>query len=213
MGTRSNTLARLLTVALAAAPLLASSGDGAQDRYADRAHTPTELSDARRLPSRTVERPFRFAITVRAVDRPYDALLTKFDRGHWLRVEAWSDDAFLWDEDAFEDPAPYLFARRGTAVAERLAGAKPYERLMVEGAVRQVFAGEPWIEIWSVRSAEPSITEATVFHAARAISLRRKGQDELARSEMDSALAAPMPERQREALEALRAEWGETVVR
>lgn len=158
---------------------------------------PVELSELRRLPSRSLEIPFRATLVVQGVDRPWDPLLTRFNGTTWLRVEAWSDDAALWERGPFEDPAPYLFARRGTAAARALLAASPFDRIEVEGTVRQVFAGEPWIEIWAVHRKGVALTEASVFHAARAERLERDGNLDLARSEIERALAAPMPKHHR----------------
>ncbi|QDU83492.1 hypothetical protein Pla163_05910 [Planctomycetes bacterium Pla163] len=197
-------------IALVAAPLLCLAQPASQPAAQPTArHAPTsfdgpvELSQLRRLPSRALEIPFRATVVVQAVDRAWDPLLTRFDGATWLRLEAWSDDAALWERASFENPAPYLFARRGTGAAQALLAASPYDRIEVEGAVRQVFAGEPWIEIWAVHRKGVALTEATVFHAARAERLEREGNLELARSEIERALAAPMPEHHRAPLLAI----------
>jgi hypothetical protein len=171
---------------------------------------PVELSELRQLPSRSLEIPFRATVVVQGVDRAWDPLLTRFDGATWLRLEAWSDDAALWERAPFGDPAPYLFARRGTEAARALLAASPYDRIEVEGAVRQVFAGEPWIEIWAVHRKGVALTEATVFHAARAERLEREGSLDLARSEIERALAAPMPEHHRAPLLAIAERLGVT---
>jgi hypothetical protein len=88
-----------------------------------------------------------------------------------------------------------------------LAERRPYERLLVTGLVRQVYAGRPWIEVLDVRLASESLTEPTIFHAARAIELFEQGRADLGESEMERALAAPMPARQRLELERVRASF------
>ena len=162
-----------------------------------------ELSDLRALPSRALGVPFRVHATVRAVGGAWEPYFTRFDPNAWRRVELWSDDAHLWRRADFEDPLPHAFVRAGSALDRRLASCAPYDRVVVEGVVREVCAGEPWIELWSVRPAAPGPTEAAVFHAVRALELDAKGLGPLARSELEKALAAPLPAHQREALEVL----------
>jgi len=164
-----------------------------------------QLSDLRHLPSRALGVPFRVHAVVCEIGGPWEPYFTRFDRATWRRVALWSDDAPLWERDAFDDPLSFAFVRVGGALDDRLATAKPYDRVVVEGVVREVFAGEPWVELWSVRPAEPGLTEAGVFHAVRALEAQAKGLGPLARSELDKALAAPLPEHQRAALEVLAA--------
>lgn len=166
-----------------------------------------ELSDALRAPSRTVDVPFEINVVVRAVDRPFEPYLTRFDPTEWACLEVWSDDLFLWRSEHFARSSPCLFVRRDSPIAPMLAERRPYERLLVTGLVRQVYAGRPWIEVLDVRLASESLTEPTIFHAARAIELLEQGRADLGESEMERALAAPMPARQRLELERVRASF------
>ena len=163
-----------------------------------------ELSDALREPSRSVHVPFEFTVVVREVDRTFEPYLTLFDPHTWMCVEAWSDDMFLWRRDHFARSSPCLFVRRDSPAARALLERRPYERVAVTGLVRQVFAGRPWIEVWDARVATEHLTEPTIFHAARAIELFEQGRADLAESEMERALAAPLPLRQRTELERVR---------
>lgn len=163
-----------------------------------------ELSHALREPSRTVHVPFEFTVVVRAVDRPFEPYLTLFDPTEWMCIEAWSDDLFLWRPDHYARSSPCLFVRRSSPFALTIAERKPYDRVVVTGLVRQVFAGRPWIEVWDVRPANEGLTEPTIFHAARAIELFEQGRADLGESEMERALAAPLPARQRTELERVR---------
>lgn len=162
-----------------------------------------QLADLRELPSRALGVPFRVHAVVATVGAAWEPYFTRFDPASWQRVELWSDDAFLWEREAFDDPLPNAFVRASSAAASRLADLAPYDRVVIEGVVREVYAGEPWIELWSMRRAEPGLTEAAVFHAVRALELEAKGLGPLARSERDKALAAPLPAHQRAALESL----------
>lgn len=166
-----------------------------------------QLADLRRLPSRALGQPFRVHAVVCEIGGAWEPYFTRFDRATWRRVALWSDDARLWERAAFDDPLAFAFVRKGSALDERLSTYSAYDRVVVEGVVREVFAGEPWVELWSVRSAEPGLTEAGVFHAVRALEAQAKGLGPLARSELDKALAAPLPEHQRAALEELAASF------
>jgi hypothetical protein len=206
-------------VALAAAGVVAqrlAPGPGEPDRTsgpwarsARAAVEPSarELSSLRRAPSHAVELPFRVTVTVHRVGAEWNAYLTRFVPESHLRLEVWSDDQFPWRSQDFAASAPYVFVPRGTPLEPTAAALAPYDRVVVEGFVRQVFAGEPWIELSAIEPADVSLTEATVFHAARAIDLASRGLEDLACNELDHALAAPMPQRHRDELERLRADY------
>jgi len=193
-----------------ARPAVAANRPNRTDRSVE-GPSARELSGLRRAPSHAVDRPFRVTVTVHRVGAEWNAYFTRFVPHSHLRLEVWSDDQFPWRSQDFAAPAPYVFVPRGTPLEAAAAALAPYDRVVVEGVVRQVFAGEPWIELSAIEPADVSLTEATVFHAARAIALAGRGLQGLACSELDHALAAPMPQRHRDELVRLRASYAAPV--
>ena len=68
---------------------------------------------------------------------------SRFDPFEWRSFEAWADDAWLWEKEAYESPARHLFVRHGRVQESTLMGAQPFQRFRVTGIVRQVFLGQP----------------------------------------------------------------------
>ena len=133
----------------------------------------------------------------------FNPYLTRFGPGEFLCFQAWSDERFLWDRAAFEDPAPYVFARRGTPAADLLAAARPYQRFRVRAVPREVFLGEPWIEVLDADRMHESVSEGTILHAARGLELLAEGNADLARGQLQRAKAGFLPEHARAELERL----------
>jgi hypothetical protein len=162
-----------------------------------------DLEALRACPSRFVGR--RVVLRVQrgeAGNEPQPALETGFDPQVWQRFACWSSEQRPWRAQDFADPAPYLFARRGSAAELLLSSAGPHRAFELVGQVRAVRLGEPWIAVEAARPLPESIGAGAVLHASRGFELLAIGQRRLALAELERALAAPLPERPRAELEA-----------
>jgi hypothetical protein len=130
-------------------------------------------------------------------------LETGFDPQLWQRFPCWSNEQRPWRAADFADPAPFLFARRGSAAQLLLSSTGPHRAFELIGQVRAVRLGEPWIAVEAARPLPESIGAGAVLHASRGFELLGIGQRRLALAELERALAAPLPERPRAELEAV----------
>ncbi|MBK7876078.1 MAG: hypothetical protein IPJ77_10040 [Planctomycetes bacterium] len=170
-------------------------------RPAVEARTWNELrADATRLLGRRV----RFVVQLHAKVERWNTYLSRFGPRDFAAYQFWADEQFPWRVEDFEAPIVRLFARRETDAEEELARAPRYARFEVEGTLREVFLGEPWVEVETVRALPERLTEGTVIHGGRALSLVETGMWKLAESEVDIALQANLPRHAREELERLR---------
>lgn len=174
----------------------------AMEATAPRMPDEVTLADLRRSPSGFTDRSVRCPIQLAAVDAPFDPWLSRFDPARELCIQAWGDDQPIWHQEEFADPAERLFVRRDSAVGKKLAAARPHDRFLATLRVTEVWFGEPWIEVESVVSLSPTLGEGTILHASRAHTLWNAGQRELATSELERALASPLPINVHLALEA-----------
>jgi hypothetical protein len=133
----------------------------------------------------------------------FNPYLTRFGPGAFLRFAAWGDERFLWERAAFDDPAPYVFARRGTPAADALAAGRVYDRFEVRAVEREVFLGEPWIEVLAAQRLTEQVSEGALLHAVRGLDLLREGNAELARGQLERAQAGFLPEHARAELDRL----------
>lgn len=138
-----------------------------------------------------------------AASAAHPALETGFDPAVWQRFPCWSSAQRPWRADHFADPAPYLFARRGSTAALLLESGGLHRAFELVGTVRAVRLGEPWIAVESARPLPESIGAGAVLHASRGFELLAAGQRRLALAELERALAAPLPEQPKAELERL----------
>lgn len=157
-------------------------------------------SDASRLLGRRVKLVAQFQGPVER----WNAYLSRFGPETHVALQFWSDEQFLWRVDEYEWPQVRLFVPRGGAVDEVFAHAATYERFEIEGTLRELFLSEPWIEVEFARRLPEQVSEGTVIHAGRALSLMDAGVWKLADAQLEQSLQALLPAHARAELERLR---------
>ena len=162
-----------------------------------------ELSELRAEPASYVGQPLRFRVQIDSERERWNPWLTRFGTQSFRSWSGWSDDRMPWVREVWSDPSTHLYVRRESAAARTLGGARRLERYEVEAVVREVFLGEPWIEITSARRLPHMIGEGTVLHASRALALMEQGSWERARYELERARTSLLPEHAFEALDSL----------
>lgn len=135
----------------------------------------------------------------------WNPYVSRFGPRDWSCLRAWADEDFLWNLEAYEDPAPRLFVRRDEGPDRALRLARRHERYALEGIVREVFLDEPWIEVTAARRLPTWVGEGTLLHAARALELTEEGRYSLAAGELERALAGRLPEHVKAELLRLKA--------
>lgn len=170
------------------------------------APAPVALGELRAHPSRHLGERVRFVLQFQACAQDWSPCLSRFGPEEWIAAQGWPDEAFVWEERVFADPAARLFARRGTPLARRLLATRPYERVALVGVVREVFGDEPWVELESLEPLVEEVGEGTVVAVGRALELLDAGQFELARSQLERAQSAPLPAHARAEIERLLGE-------
>lgn len=157
-------------------------------------------ADATRLLGRRV----RFAVQFHGRVERWNSYLSRFGPRDYSAFQFWTDEQLPWRTEDFEAPVVRLFARHDTGAEAALQRATRYARFEIEGTLRELFLGEPWIEAECVRPLPEGLTEGSVIHGGRALTLMDDGMWKLAESELDIALQARVPARSREELERLR---------
>ncbi len=170
------------------------SGGEAVDPYAPaREATPTTLGDLRKDPAAWLGMRVRFTVQFHSRLEDWNPLLTRFGSTDWVAFSAWADEDFTWEAFVFDNPMERLFARRGGAADELLGDALSYERFEVVAIVREVFLGDPWIEVESLQPLFELVNEGTILHVGRAYGFAREEQWDLAIDQFERAKSAPIP--------------------
>ena len=164
-----------------------------------------EMDELLARPTTFVGQVRRLPATFARWSEGWNPFLTRFGPDDYRAFETWSDAQFLWEGDSARKPALRLFVRRASAMEWALEEVEPHTRFEFTVAVREVFAGEPWCEVLTVRPLPEALNEGALVHAERAYKAMELRQWRRAEAELERALAAPLPQKVRAELERLRA--------
>ncbi|MEM9800238.1 MAG: hypothetical protein AAGA20_07930 [Planctomycetota bacterium] len=140
----------------------------------------------------------------------WNPFLTRFDAEAYRCVEAWDDQQLLWLEEEYDAPRLRFFARRGTVTDAIFGGARPHGRYQVDLVVREMHAGQAWVEVTSARWTEEQTPEGTILHVIRALDMIEREGWALASSELERALRPNLPAHVRTELESIKETVDET---
>ncbi len=151
-------------------------------------------------------------LDLQACSRPttWEPFLTRFVPEEYICLSAWSDAQLPWLEEDYETPLAVVFARRGSPAARVLAAAKPHERLTLACIPRSFQAGNLWVEVVLAHKSHWQLTEGAVLHVEKALELLGREAPELAREQLERALAAPLPSHAAAAIAGLLERCGES---
>ena len=186
----------ILLPIVAALALLCSPAAGSQELFPQgRAVQAREvpLGELCANPGRFLGEEVRFRLQFNALVEDWNPYLSRFEPARWIELQAWPDESFTWDPSVFDSPARRLFVRRGGGFEPLARRARTYQRFEVRAKVREVFLGEPWLELMELVPLEGEVGEGTILHVTRARELLFKGQFALALEQYERARAAPLP--------------------
>src|SRR5262245_7347143 len=144
-------------------------------------------------PGRHLGDEVRFTLQFRGLVDDWNPYLSRFGPTRWLALEVWPDEQFTWNRATFDTPVRRLFVRRGGGFEPLARRARTYQRFEARARVREVFLGEPWLELLELVPIEGEVGEGTILHVTRARELLFKGQFSLALEQYERARAAPLP--------------------
>jgi hypothetical protein len=137
--------------------------------------------------------PASFVIQFRSLGKSGPSFFTRFEPDQWLSFVAWPDEAPLWDKKAYDTDVPHLFVRRGSTEAKTIGSAGIYDRFVVSGIVRDVIKGKPWIEITALKKLPEKITEGSLVHLVKGLTLRDHRRYDGAAKEFEAVDADTLP--------------------
>jgi len=196
-----------LSFAPLALALCASLHPAAQSPRADERELEyVSLAELARDPRPYLGRSVLVRFQVQSHPSTWNPYLTRFGSEDWARCEAWADEQFLWEREAWDAPAAAVFARHDSVAHSALRDAPRLARFQARAHVSQVFLGRPWIEVSEVQRVPGAIGEGSVLHATRALEHVEKQQHRMALDHFDRALVGEMPDVARAELRRLRDE-------
>ena len=154
----------VLALQLPAAPIPQDLPTQAHDPLAKAA----TLSEMRARPGKFLGQEVRFRLQFRDLVEDWEPYLSRFEPARWLELEVWPDECFTWDKPVFDSPVGHVFVRRGGGFEPLARRAREYQRFEAVARVREVFLGEPWIEVLELVPLDGEVGEGTILHVTRA---------------------------------------------
>ncbi len=115
--------------------------------------------------------------------RSFNPFYTRFTPDQYLNFSAWSDGAELWDREQYRKVHPFFFVERNDGFARRLGETATRARFTCRAIVRDVFRGEPWIQVSEVRDEADAVGPEVVRAVLR-------GHQAFDKGDRDGAIAA-----------------------
>jgi hypothetical protein len=137
--------------------------------------------------------PISFSVHFRQVAKNGASFFTRFESDQWLNFVGWADETALWDKKAFDADFKHLFIRRDSPDAKLVSAAATYDRFVLSCVVRDVIKGEPWIEVTAVRKLSERISEGSLVHIVKGLTLRDHRRFDAAAREFEAADADTLP--------------------
>ncbi|MFT5050278.1 MAG: hypothetical protein ACI8QZ_001679 [Chlamydiales bacterium] len=145
-------------------------------------------------PGSYLGRELRLVMQFHSLEESWNPFLTRFSPTEFIAARGWTDAQLPWVRSEFERTPVRVFASRRADVLTRFFGlGQRHERIALTCVVREVFAGQPWIEVLAAEVLQESIPEGSVLHAIRALDFEQKRAFGLALGELERARAAPLP--------------------
>ena len=177
-------------------------GDEPVEREAGRPR-PITAAELWSQPGQNLGQEVLLTVQIHSHVESWNPFVTRFGTGEYLCLRAWGDEQYLWREADHEHPTVRVFTRRGSAAHWALAEAQRFQRYELTCTVRSVFGGVPWVEVSGVKPLIRQVGDGTVLHASRGVKFFDTRVWVRAKSELERALVAGMPERGREELERM----------
>ncbi len=126
------------------------------------------LDDLRSQSERWRDVPVILEIRFARTAEPGNPYFTRFTSHGWRAASAWTRDFQPRPGVALPEAYSRFFVARGSAAEQRFAGLRQGDRVEIRAVVRDVVAGEPWIEVLSVTGDGDSLTPEEAAQVRRA---------------------------------------------
>ncbi|MGQ0614155.1 MAG: hypothetical protein ACT4PV_10505 [Planctomycetaceae bacterium] len=151
------------------------------------------LGDVLRNPHDFVDVPIRLEVYFNAPGRSFNPYYTRFSEDLYANFSAWPVNARLWEKRDFQRSYGLFFVLSEGKVWKKLAKTQRVASLELSVVVRDVFKGQPWIEVVGFETRGEGITEAQVRDVIAGDALFLAGRHGEAAKKYDRALSGDLP--------------------
>lgn len=134
-----------------------------------------------------------FTIQFTSLGRISNPFFTRFTPSDYVNFYAWADEQPIWQKSAYSDPFAMLFYSKLGKKLEQVYSLRLYERVRVEGVVRNTFQDMPWIEVLDFAPVGGQLDTATLAHLYRGEQLMAQRRWQRAIAELSMAAGDNLP--------------------
>ncbi len=153
----------------------------------------TTLEEMRAHPEAFKSVKVKFPIQFCSIGKIANPFFTRFVPSDYANFYGWSDDQKIWDRKQYDNVFGMLFLSKESERLTDLYEFDLYERLWVTGTVRNVFQGEPWIEVSNFSPMGNQLNTATLSHMFRGEAYMSRREWQRAISELSLAPSSALP--------------------
>lgn len=155
---------------------------------------PTTLTSMRERPDAFKHVTVRFTVQFNGLGKVSNPFFTRFVPTDYVNFYGWASEQPIWRKEAYDDLFGMLFLSKESPMLSDLYKLRVYDRIEVEGIVRNTFQNAPWIEVLAFKPISGKVTTATLAHLYRGEDLMKKRQWDLAIRELSLAPAQSAPD-------------------
>ena len=193
-GTNPMKIVLTLGLSLALSAPVSAFGGGEDDAPPNGRIVATTLSSIRRSPDAYKGVWVSFPIQFVSIGRISNAFFTQFTPNKYANFYGWASEQPIWRKEEYDNLFGLMFMSKTNDRLDELYGVKLYQQLQVTGVVRNVFQGEPWIEVTEFSKLAPKVNTGVLSHLYRGEQFMKKRQWTKALSELSLAPAANVPD-------------------
>lgn len=154
----------------------------------------TTLGEILRHPDAFVDVRVEFKVYFNQPGEAYNPYYTRFTEELYGNFTAWPIDARLYDKRDYQRTYQFFFMERSNKKWKKLQGLERMTVLEVTGYVREVFRGQPWIEIEKFKTTSGGMRLKDVQNVINGDAYYAAGKYEQARRYYKKALSRRFPD-------------------
>jgi tetratricopeptide (TPR) repeat protein len=118
---------------------------------------------------------------------------TRFTPNEYANLYAWADEQPIWQQGEYENPFGQLFYSKDATKLAEVFALRPYQRLKVQGVIRNTFQNSPWIEVFDFTPVSGAVDTQTLTHLYRGEKFMAERQWQKAIAELNLAPGPNVP--------------------
>lgn len=153
----------------------------------------TTLEKIRRTPEAYKKVWVEFTVQFATMGRVENPFFTEFVPERYVNFYCWGDNQKIWHKRSFKNVFGMMFMAKAAKQSKDLYDLDCYSRIQVTGLVKNIFQGDPWIEVTKFTPVAGAVNTAALTHMHRGDKAMSQRQWTKAIAQYSMAPADDMP--------------------